>query len=91
MNAFSEYPRGCNSRCVVRSRLGKALLVVTAAAWTLSGCAIFTPPAPHAHGPTVPSGRYDSGAEKWADESAAARRKAEKEKTAKVLDKIERP
>jgi hypothetical protein len=55
-----------------------------------AGCAVFKAPVPRADGPTAPTGSYDNAAEKWADESSAARRKAEKERTEKILEKIER-
>jgi hypothetical protein len=55
----------------------------------LSGCAAFR--APHsAKGPTVPTGTYDSAAEKWADEALARERKAAKERTEKDLKRMDR-
>lgn len=56
----------------------------------LSGCAIFKAPTPRASGPTLPTGTYENAAEKWADESLAARRKAEKENVEKTVERTER-
>ena len=56
----------------------------------LSGCSFLKAPPHSAKGPTVPTGSYESGAEKWADEALAAERKTEKEKTESALKKLER-
>lgn len=60
------------------------------AAFLLSGCSVFKPPAHSANGPTVPTGTYQSSSEKWADEALAAQRKAEKAKTDAALKKLDR-
>ena len=54
-----------------------------------TGCAMFQPPPISANGPTVPTGTYDSSAEKWQDEALAAERKRHQEKTADVLRKMD--
>ncbi len=61
-----------------------------AALFFISGCAVFKGPRHDADGPTVPTGVYDSKAERWQDEALAAQRKAEKEKTEKELKKFNR-
>jgi hypothetical protein len=67
----------------------KKHVMLLALVFLLSGCAAFK--APHsAKGPTVPTGTYDSAAEKWADEALALERKAEKEKTEKKLTRMDR-
>jgi hypothetical protein len=55
----------------------------------LSGCVTFRAPY-NAKGPTVPTGTYDSAAEKWADEALARERKTAKEKTEKDLNRMNR-
>jgi hypothetical protein len=55
-----------------------------------SGCSMFRSPPLNAHGPTLPTGSYDSLAEKWADESTAAQRKNNGEKMASDLKKLDR-
>lgn len=67
----------------------KHLLVLTLVS-LLSGCTLFEPPVQSGNGATLPTGTYDTAAEKWADESSAARRKAERERTEKVLEKVGR-
>ena len=64
---------------------------ITLALLSLSpGCAVFKAPTPSASGPTLPTGTYETAAEKWADESLAAQRKAESEKVEKTLTKMDR-
>jgi uncharacterized protein YceK len=65
----------------------KTLLVLTITC-LLSGCTMFEPPIQRSHAATLPTGTYATAAEKWADESSAARRKAERERTEKVLEKV---
>lgn len=67
----------------------RRLIVLALIIGALSGCAVFRPPATSVKGPTVPTGEYDNAAEKWADESLSARRKIEKEKTEKELQRTD--
>ena len=68
----------------------KLCLIALAILSLSAGCAVFRAPVARADGPTLPTGTYDSTAEKWADESLAAQRKAEKEKVEETLTKIDR-
>ena len=65
-------------------------LVFAAAGLSASGCSVFQTPPYRADGPTVATGVYHSEAEKWQDETLAAQRKLEKEKTAKELKSLDR-
>ena len=55
-----------------------------------TGCAMLKPPPISANGPTVPTGVYDSSAEKWQDEALSAERKQHREQTEEVLRKMDR-
>lgn len=56
-----------------------------------AGCAVLKPPHHEADGPTLPTGTYDSKAEKWQDEALASERQAAKEKTERELKQLDRP
>lgn len=62
-----------------------------AAFFLSAGCAMLKPPHHQADGPTLPTGVYDSKAEKWQDEALASERQAAKEKTERALKKLDRP
>ena len=68
----------------------KTCFIALAIASLSTGCAAFKAPTSTANGPTLPTGTYDTAAEKWADESLAAQRMAEKENVEKTLTKINR-